>query len=103
MTLCVHPAIGQVLNLCLPSACPSLQCTSTRHQQQLQLQMDLPEQVLGKVYSLLPTKEDRRSFAHCCKAVHDAPSVLGQICSLRMFLRPGHFRRAVKCLAAFPR
>ncbi len=43
---------------------------------------DLPPEMLGLVYGHLPTKEDRRNFAHSCKAVHSAPDVLHRITSL---------------------
>jgi len=36
--------------------------------------LSLPEHFMGELYRLLPDRQARCAFAHCCKEVHDAPS-----------------------------
>jgi len=58
--------------------------------------------MLGLIYGHLPTKEDRRNFAHSCKAVHSAPDVLHRITSLNLHLADVTPADAVAAVAHFP-
>ena len=58
--------------------------------------------MLGLIYGHLPTKEDRRSFAHSCWAVHSSPDVLHQITSLTLDLADLTPAEAAAAVAHFP-
>jgi len=57
---------------------------------------------MGLIYGHLPTKEDRRNFAHSCKAVHSAPDVLHRITSLTLHLADVTHVEVAAAVAHFP-
>ena len=66
--------------------------------------LSLPGDLHAEIYAKLPDAQTRRAFFQCCKEVHDSPSVLHRITTLRVELpEQGPLDSAVGQLLTFPR